>query len=85
MSKLKSLHGVKVKHFKNTEDCSTEILPIPDRVVIDLWYDSCSPLFHSSFPPEHTLMKHPINRLIRPVISPISRRKYYAHALCPHQ
>ena len=36
MSKLKSLHGVKVKHFKNTEDCSTEILPIPDRVVISM-------------------------------------------------
>lgn len=36
MSKLKSLHGVKVKHFKNTEDCPTEILPIPDRVVISM-------------------------------------------------
>lgn len=30
----KSLKGVKVSHFKNTENSATEILPVPDEVFI---------------------------------------------------
>jgi electron transport complex protein RnfC len=30
----KSLHGVTVRHCKNTADSKTEIMPIPDRVYI---------------------------------------------------
>lgn len=32
----KSLNGILVKHHKNTENCATEIMPIPDKVVIPM-------------------------------------------------
>lgn len=35
MSK-KSLKGIKVKHYKNTEDSAVQVMPIPDRVVIPM-------------------------------------------------
>lgn len=32
----KHLKGVKVPHFKNTEDCATRVIPVPDKVYIGM-------------------------------------------------
>ncbi len=43
----KSLRGIHVDHCKNTENCATEIMPIPDKVVIPMCQNMgapCEPL-----------------------------------------
>ncbi len=38
MSKFvqKSLHSISVPHYKNTMDCATEMMPVPERVLLPM-------------------------------------------------
>ena len=39
----KSLHSISVPHYKNTMDCATEMMPVPERVLLPMIQHMAAP------------------------------------------